>query len=166
MRDLQRLFVRHAHEVKRSLLRLGHNAETAADLTQDTFVRVMTAAHVGDLENPRAYLHRVARNLSFDLRRRDSRVEFLDLNCEEAQRAADTTPLQDTVLHDRQRIALLETALLELPEKTRRAFVLHRMGEMTLQQVADELQLSTSRTWNLVQKAYLHIRRKLNEIGE
>jgi hypothetical protein len=39
-------------------LRPGHNSEAAADLTQDTFARVLTATSSGEADNPKAYLHR------------------------------------------------------------------------------------------------------------
>jgi RNA polymerase sigma-70 factor (ECF subfamily) len=56
MWNLQRLFQNHARELHRFFRRRGHNAETAADLTQDTFVRVMSATPSGNEHNPRAYL--------------------------------------------------------------------------------------------------------------
>ncbi len=53
-------------------------------------------------------------------------------------------------------------ALAELPEKTRRAFELHRIEEMTVAEVAAELGLSRSRVWALVREAYEHIDLRLN----
>ncbi|HWK38129.1 MAG TPA: sigma factor-like helix-turn-helix DNA-binding protein, partial [Hyphomicrobium sp.] len=47
--------------------------------------------------------------------------------------------------------------LAELPEKTRRAFELHRLGEHTLAEVGEKIGLSTARTWALVHEAYRHL---------
>src|SRR5690606_36917825 len=55
--DFQALFRKHAQELDRFLRRRGHNVETAADLTQDTFLRMMTATPQGQANNPRAYLY-------------------------------------------------------------------------------------------------------------
>jgi RNA polymerase sigma-70 factor (ECF subfamily) len=161
--DLHGLFVRHASEIDRFLRRRGHTPETAADLTQDTFVRMMTAAPGGTEENPRAYLWRVARNLSIDLRRHERVVEQVHLADEAFQRIADSAPSPETIVYDRQRLAIVERALLELPERTRDAFEMHRMGGKTMNEVAVELGLSTSRTWTLIRRAYQHLRARLNE---
>jgi RNA polymerase sigma-70 factor (ECF subfamily) len=82
---------------------------------------------------------------------------------EEFQRIADNTPSPETVVYDRQRLAIVEEALLELPERTRTAFEMHRLGEKTIGEVAVELGLSTSRTWMLIRRAYQHLRVRLND---
>lgn len=169
MWNLQRLFQNHARELNRFFRRRGHNAETAADLTQDTFVRVMSASSSGSSgqsgkdNNPRAYLHQVARNLSIDLYRRERVVEYVNMPDEEWRRIADMTPTPETIVYDRQRLMIIEKALLELPEQTRRAFELHRLDEKTIAQVAGELGLSVSRTWTLIKRGYVHLRACLNE---
>jgi len=163
MWDIHNLFIRHAREINRFLRRRGHSPETAADLTQDTFVRVLTASPQGVVNNPQAYLHLVARNLSIDLRRRERIVSYVDLPDEEFQRVLDLSPSPETVVYDRQRLAIVERAILELPEKTRRAFEMHRLGELTINQVAVELGLSTTRTWTLVRQAYRHLRGRLHD---
>ncbi|MDH7785878.1 RNA polymerase sigma factor (sigma-70 family) [Ochrobactrum sp. 19YEA23] len=162
MWNLHRLFQNHARELNRFFRRRGHNAETAADLTQDTFVRVLTATPQTD-NNPRAYLHQIARNLSIDLYRRERLFQQSDLADDEWRRIADTTPTPEAVVYDRQRLAIIESALLELPEKTRRAFEMHRLDEKTIAEVASELGLSVSRTWTLIKRAYLHLRQRLKE---
>lgn len=163
MWDLRRLFQRHAREIDRFLRRRGHSAETAADLTQDTFVRLMTAAPRAAEGNPRAYLHQVARNLSLDLYRRERLAPRAELSEEAFRNLPDAAPTAESVVYDRQRLAIVERALMELPERTRRAFVLHQLGERTLGAVGQEIGLSTSRTWTLIRQAYRHLRARLNE---
>jgi RNA polymerase sigma-70 factor (ECF subfamily) len=162
MWDIQQLFLRHAREIDRFLRRRGHNAETAADLTQDTFVRVMTAAPA-EGGNPRAYLHQVARNLSVDLIRRNRIVDFVDMPDEDVRRIADGGASPETIVYDRQRLAIVERALGELPDQTRFAFEQHRLGEKTLAEVAADLDVSVSHAWKLVRTAYLHLRDRLGD---
>lgn len=166
MWNLQRLFQDYAREINRFLRRRGHNAETAADLTQDTFVRVMTATQQANHGNPRAYLHQIARNLSVDLYRREKTVDMVHLVDEDWRSLADSTPSPETILYDRQRLMIIEEALQELPEQTRKAFEMHRLGEKTISEVATDLNLSISRTWTLIKRAYLHLRQRLNEASE
>lgn len=161
--DIQNLFRRHAREIDRFLRRRGHNPEAAADLTQDAFVRLLTATPSSGDDNPRAYLHRVAHNLSVDLMRRERKVPNVYLPDEEIRQVADTAPSPEAIVYHRQRLQIVEKAMLELPEKTRLAFEMHRMGEKTMAEVAVELGLSTSRTWTLIRRAYRHLRERLND---
>jgi len=157
--DLHRLFERHARDINRFLRRRGHSAETADDLTQDTFVRVLASppAETDLNHNPKAYLYQVSRNLSINHRRRESLLQTTDLSTGEVAGIADPSPSPETVLYSRQCLAQVEAALAELPERTRRAFEMHRLGGKTIAEVARELALSTGRTWGLIHEAYRHL---------
>lgn len=165
MWDLQRLFLRHARDINRFLRRRGHTPETAADLTQDTFLRVLASppGEAGLNHNPRAYLYQVSRNLSINHHRRDRLLQTVDLADTEAGEIADPVPSPEAVVYSRQRLAQAERALAELPERTRTAFELHRLGERTIAQVAEELGLSTTRTWALIRDAYRHLLSRVDE---
>lgn len=157
--DLATLFKRHAKDIAQALRRRGLTADIAADLTQDTFVRVLVSppADNAPVNNPAAYLFRVARNLSIDHQRRERLLNRVDL-CEDSFAAIlDPSPSQEVTVYDRQKLALTSAALSELPERTRRAFELHRIEEMTVAEVAAELGLSRSRVWALLRDAYEHV---------
>ena len=159
MWDIQILFRKHAREINRFLRRRGHSPETAADLTQDTFLRILTTVpQEGSPDhNPKAYLYRVSRNLSINHARYERLKGTVDLNEDVVAAFADPSPSAETVIYDRQRLKLTENALAELPARTRAAFELHRLGDRTISDVAQELGLSTTRTWALIREAYRHI---------
>lgn len=168
--DVQDLFRCHAPGIARSLRRRGLAPETVEDLTQDTFLRVLAGvphraapASCNPAScNPVGYLYAVARNLRVDHERRARREPRVEL-CETALAAiADPAPGVERIVYDRQRLALTEAALAELPERTRRAFELHRLGDCTIAEVADQLDLSVGRTWGLIRDAYDHLRRRLD----
>jgi RNA polymerase sigma-70 factor, ECF subfamily len=162
--DVQELFRRHSQELKRFLRRRGHSAETAADITQDTFLRVLASppAEVCSNHNPRAYLYQVSRNLSVNHQRRESLIQTTDLD--DAVKVADPAPSAETVVYSRQCLAQTRQALAELPERTRMAFEMHRLGERTIQEVAAELNLSIGRTWELIREAYRHLLTRVDDI--
>ncbi len=161
--DLHNLFRWNAAGLQRFLRRRGHSTETAADLTQDTFVRVLSSppAVEAPVQNPAGYLFRVARNLSIDYARRERLVTFADLAPDAFAAIVDPSPSPETIVYDRQRLKLTEQALGELPARTREAFELHRLGGMTIADVAGILRLSPSRTWTLIRQAYEHIDARL-----
>lgn len=151
----------------KSLRRRGIPEETAADLTQDTFLRIIASPPPSECAatyNPAAYLFRVARNLGIDHLRRERLIIRIELAPADFAAIVDPAPSPEAVVYDRQRLALTGAALAELPERTRTAFTLHRMDEMTLAEVAAELNLSISRTWALIRDAYEHIDSRLSAL--
>ena len=76
---------------------------------------------------------------------------------------ADPFPDPETVVYSRQCLARTAAALTTLPDRTRKAFELHRLSGRTIAQVAEELGLSTTRTWALIRDAYRHL---LNHVGD
>ncbi|MGX5735611.1 RNA polymerase sigma factor [Bosea thiooxidans] len=163
--DLQHLFASYAREINRFLRRRGHSLETAEDLTQDTFVRVLASppAEAGVDHNPRAYLYRVSRNLSINHHRRESIVPFADLTDEIAE-IADPAPSPERIVHSRQCLMQVQKALAGLPERTRLAFEMHRIGDRTIAEVAQELGLSNARTWGLIHEAYRHLLEQVDDL--
>lgn len=161
--NVQNLFLRHARELAGSLQNKGLSRETAADLTQDTFVRLMTANPATPVDNPRAYLFRISRNLATDHYRRERARPVDDITEAEFAAVPDPGPPAEKTLYDKQRLALSDAALAELPERTRKAFELYRLEDMTIAEVAGTIGLSTTRTWGLIRDAYRHIRFRLQD---
>ncbi len=164
MWDLAFLFQHYGGDITRNLRRRGLSAVAAADLTQETFLRVLTlragAGADGQFipDNPRGYLKRVASNLFIDLRRRERHSPFVATSADGFDAVGDQAPSQERALVDRHKLAAVAAALDMLPERTRRAFEMHRLGGRTIAEVAVELGLSTSRTGALIKEAYNHIR--------
>lgn len=140
------------------------DAETAADLTQDAFLKVLVSPppEIAQTHNPKAYLYRAARNLGIDHGRRERVLVRVDLSDERFEAIADPSPSAETIVYDRQKLGLVEAALAELPRRVREAFELHRIGGLTIAEVANRLEMSTTRTWVLIRDAYEHIEDRLN----
>lgn len=157
--DINDLFRRHAPGMARSLRRSGIIAEVAADLTQDTFVRVMAKppGQAAENHNPGAYLYRAARNLGINHKRREALIQTIPLDDEEAINIADPAPSPERMVYSRQCLVQTHQALSELPERSRQAFEMHRLGERTIAEVAEELGISTTRAWSLIREAYRHL---------
>lgn len=157
--DIHKLFRRHARGIAKSLHRRGINEDTAADLTQDTFLRVIATppAETTQNYNPKAYLYQAARNLGLNHQRREALIETVPLDDEEAVNIPDPAPSPEKIVYSRQCLVQTQQALSELPERTRQAFEMHRLGERTIAEVAEELGISTTRAWSLIRDAYRHL---------
>lgn len=157
--DFHHLFRQHAAGIRRSLRRRGFDGETAGDLTQDTFVRAISARPDTEwAENlTQAYLYKIARNLGINHARRAALFMPTSLDDTTAQLALAREPDTETIVATREQLQLVRTILLELPERNRRAFLLHRIENWPIARIADHLGLSTTRTWELVRASYRQI---------
>ncbi|MFK4825750.1 sigma-70 family RNA polymerase sigma factor [Paenochrobactrum sp. BZR 588] len=159
------LFRRHSREITGSLKRRGLTEENAADITQDTFVRVLLRPphEASGNHNPKAYLFKIARNLGINHQKREALIETIDIEDKTGQNVPDPAPSPEMIVYSRQCLQQTYQALNELPERTRQAFEMHRLGERTLAEVAQELDISTTRAWALIRDAYKHLLKHVDD---
>lgn len=108
------------------------------------------------INNPVGYLYRIVRNLALDLTRSmatEKRQPDSDSLLAEMP-SGTASPEQDAVSHDE--LQQVADALARLPERTRIAFEMHRLGGFTLHQIADALGISVGLTHQLVHDALSH----------
>lgn len=155
---LERLF-RQEHDGLVRYLRQKMGPELSHDAAQEIFARAATSPQLVCLVNPRAFLYHIARNVIIDhARRKKCRIVTTPLIA-----AQDTCcdADQELQLEANDLIALLEHSLMELPEKTRRIFRMHRFDEMAYGQIRAELGVSMAAVEYHMMKALAHIRAAL-----
>lgn len=133
--------------------RLG-NAADAADLAQDTFVRLLQRTERLELKAPRAFLRTVARGLVIDHWRREE-IERAYLETIAHLPEAETPSAEARALV----IELLEgiARMLEgLKPKVRQAFLLAQCEGLTHRQIAERMGLSLRSVERYVADALFH----------
>ena len=162
--ELNRLAVRYYDSLVRFFKRRSSSVEDAADLAQDTFVR-LSATDLGQIRKPASFLFTTALNLLRD-RARSSQVRHaaLSMPAEEAQLVCPA-PHAERILDGEQRLRALEQALLELSPKCRAVFVLFHFDEMTQREIADRLRISVSMVEKYVKQAVSHCEARLKELS-
>lgn len=119
-------------------LRRRVGREEASDLTQETFTRMFRAGAFERVENPRAYLFRAARNLVIERARPGPRKENCLFLLDEG-RDAPSCPEQAWAMEASDLRRCLRRAILAMPARTRRIFLMHRLRRQTYQEIADEI---------------------------
>jgi len=121
----------------RRRLRDDHDA---ADLAQDTFVRLMAARDTPGLREPRAFLTRIAHGLVVNLwRRRELEQAYLQAL---AQRPEGTTPSPERRALVLEALLQIDAMLHRLPARAREAFLLSQLGGHTYADIALRLEVS------------------------
>jgi RNA polymerase sigma factor (sigma-70 family) len=134
------LFNKYRGALLRHVGRLASSKEDAADLVQDTYLRVMDRISMSRFDGEaRAYLFQTATNLARDhLRRQKFRAHArLDDAPEDTLRAHGPTP--DEVTSADQVTAVLRIAIREMPEDARAVFVLARSRDLSYAEIAKRL---------------------------
>ena len=129
------LYRRHKDPVYRYLLRLCRHRDTAEDIFQEVWGKIVRAR---ESYRPTAkfttFLYRVAHNCFIDHVRRNKRhAGNAPLDPEDHSDPGETPEAATERTLARER---LEAALLELPDEQRDAFLLHEEGGLTIDQIA------------------------------
>lgn len=153
MRDLLRFFRRRVR-----------CPDTAADLAQETQLRVWLRSREGQIDNPRAFAFRVAENLVVDHCRRQAIREIcIPLEDEHTDTVAACDPAPEYSLEQKQRLNRLNEALSELPEKCRSAFLLNRLEGLSHKAIAARLGVSESMVAKYLAQAMRHCRSRVDD---
>jgi len=113
------------------------NADDAQDVAQDVFLRCWKAQDsLGDVQNLRAWIFRVALNAAKDLQRSAWRRRVKPLLGAEVMPMPDSTsPTQN--LEEQESLDRLRRALLTLRPEEKEVFLLRQNGELTYEQIAE-----------------------------
>ncbi|WP_019643472.1 RNA polymerase sigma factor [Novispirillum itersonii] len=155
------LLIRHYDDLTRRLTRRMGSPAAAQDVVQDTYMRVSSLTNVPDLDNPRAYLYRVAGNIALDHLRAESREARRHLPAEALDGQPSDHPGADAVAEQRQRLARLNAAINDLPERCRAVFLLHKIDGLSHAEIARRLGISRSAVEKHIIRALAHCRDRL-----
>lgn len=162
------VFVEHRTDLVRYASRIVGSDSVAEDVVQEAylrFARQSAGASDGTLGRvpgdaaqdrilePVRYLYRIVRNLAFDWGRRPSLPLAADIDDTLMARVASNEPTPEDTAIWRRELGRVESALDALPDRTRLAFEMHRLAGMPLKDIAAELDISVTRTHQLIKTA-------------
>lgn len=137
---LHQLYSDHNGWLKSWLNRRMGNHGDAADLAQDTFLRLLLAPNDGPVNAPRAYLATIAKRLMLNLyRRRTLEQAYLEALAHLPAEQAPGPEHQALIL---EALHEVDAVLARLPVKARQAFLLYQLEGCDQQSIATALQVS------------------------
>lgn len=153
---------RFYRELLNFLNRQVHDRDTAADLAQESYARVLAAQQAGPpVLDARALLYRTARNLVTDQHRRAEvrRHENLDTVTEPDEQCAPAHLQPEEALASRQTVHAYAQVIENLPPRCREAFVLHIIEGLPQAEIARQMGISVSMVEKHVIRGTLACRR-------
>lgn len=157
------LFQPHSQDLHKFLIRKIGCAATAADLLQETWIRILKLDRHIPIENPRSLLFRIAVNLVIDHQRKLAREakHFSENGLQED--LPDRAPSLETVIFSRQQLAALQAAVAELPAKCRAVFLMVKRDHRTHAEVAAALGIAESTVVKHMVKALAFLKSRIEQ---
>lgn len=134
--------------------RMGNHCD-AADLVQDTFVKILKARTAEEIREPRHYLSKVAKGLMIDLfRRRSLEQAYLEALASLPPAHMPSSEAQAMMFET---LVELDRMLAGLGAKVREVFVLAQLEGLPYAQIAERLGISLRTVNNHMAKAMEHV---------
>ena len=152
MADAEALFAAHQAGLLRYLARAVGHGDTARDLTQDVFVRVVKADELPGADTERrAWLFRIARNIAIDHHRKQNVRGTAVSNTPEPSRTAS----QDTTLE-------VTDALRQLDPLDRDVFLMREVAGLSYAEIGAACDITSDAVRSRIHRARLQLREYLS----
>ena len=149
----------------RYLSKKVRNSEDANDLAQEAFLRMHKFQQSRPLDNARAFLFKTANNLVVDQMRRakvhDKYLSFEMLPEQSDEENDKYVPSAERTVSAEQELDQIYQVVDRMPEKVRRAFLMHRGKDLSYPQIASEMGVSTSMVEKYIIKALKILREEM-----
>ena len=156
------LFERYAPALLRFAARLLSDRNTAEEVTQEVFVKVISRAHQYDgRAEVSSWLFAIAANACRDHRRRDRRATIVPLDAvpEPVHKGSGI----EKILGDRQRREAVRRALSSLSDEQREALVLARYHGLAYAEIAEVLGISVGAVKTRIFRAVEALKNRFSE---
>jgi len=165
-RDAFRVLVeRHARPIFRLAFRMTGNEIDAEDMVQETFLKAWK--QIGRFDGRAAFgtwLHRICSNCALDHIRARKRKQDLQVGDDPLAQLATGAPSPERLAQSSQVTAILGTALDELSEMERAAFVLRHYEGLSIEEISTALGVQPGAAKHSVFRAVQKLRRALEPV--
>ena len=142
LNPIERLYMDHHGWVYQWLKRRLSNNQDAADLAQDTFVRLLKRQHDYHYEQPRALLTTIAKGLLLNwYQRQQIEKAYLEALAAAPRRYDDISP--ERRLQAIKALCLLNKLLLQMPARQRQSLIWSQIDGLSQQEIARRQGVST-----------------------
>lgn len=156
-------FQENSSLLKRFLSRFFADHQDVEDVAQEAFLRAYVAEQSKEIDQPKAYLFRIAKNVAMTKLTKKSRQisHLINLSSE----AMDSPEFSASAGEEVEAMEILGSyceAVAALPEKCREVFLLRKVHGLSHQEIADRMSLSISSVEKYLSKGVLDCRDYLN----
>jgi len=154
-----KIYDQYINKIYRFIFLKVNSQEIAQDLTSETFLRGWESFKNGNkIENPQAFLYKVARNLVTDYYREKAKTQVVSA---EFVPVADPRPGLDERVMLGSDLEVVRRALAILKEDYQNVIIWHYLDDLPIQEVAEMMGRTEETTRVLLHRALKALRQKL-----
>ena len=161
--DVERLFREHNAALLRFISAKVGSAQEAREIAQEAYVHLLQLDCPAAVSFLRAFLFKTAANLAIDRLRQRRRRSHVTSMAGTDFGVFDLTP--ERQLSGQQAVAVLGDAVARLPAKCRQAFLLHRVYEMQIEEIAERMGIGVCMARRYVARGLEYVRQCLDAAG-
>jgi len=161
---LEKLINRHQLRIFNYIKSKVLDRDTAEDIFQDTFIKVIKTLKNGVYNEQGKFLPwvmRIAHNLVIDFFRKSNRIPTIENNDEYDlfKFISDTTPNIERILFQDQLVKDLQNLILELPEDQKEVLTMRLYKDMSFKEIAENTNVSINTALGRMRYAIINLRK-------
>lgn len=156
-------FVANIDFLKRFLARFFSDRQDIEDVAQEAYLRAYVAEQKKEIEQPKAFLFRIARNLALTQLTRKSRqiTDYIEDSADSVVIEGGATA--DSEVEAQQSFGLYCEAVAALPEKCRQVFLLRKVHGLPHKEIAERMSMSVSSVEKYLRRGVLETKAFVRE---
>lgn len=145
-------FLKHHSALKRFISRYLHSAQDIDDVAQEAFLRAFVAGENKDIQQPKSFLFRIAKNVAVSELRLKSRqiTDYID-DQDTSDVLLEDVSVEDEVMA-RQKLGIHCEAVASLAPQCRKVYLMRKVYGMSHNDIAERLGVATSTVRNHLMK--------------
>ena len=159
-KDFSEIYDKYIEKIYRFIFLKVNSQDIAEDLTSETFLRVFESFKTNNIENPQAFLYRVARNLVTDHYREKGRTQVVSADYVSVVDPEENLEKKAILNSDMEQVRF---ALSSLKEDYQNVIVWHYLDDLPIIEVARMLDRSEEATRVLLHRALKSLRATVNK---
>ena len=161
---IEKLINRHQLRIFNYIKSKVLDRDTAEDIFQDTFIKVIKTLKSGIYNEEGKFLPwvmRIAHNLVIDFFRKSNRIPTIENNDEYDlfKFISDTTPNIERILFQDQLVKDLQNLILELPEDQKEVLTMRLYRDMSFKEIAENTSVSINTALGRMRYAIINLRK-------
>ena len=137
-------FMEQQRPLKAFISRFIRRPQDIDDIAQETFVRAFLAEQKGDIQHPKAYIYRVARNLAFETLTKKSAqlTSYIEDSCDQSLLESEVNIEDKAIVTEK--FDRVKVAIADMPPQCQRVFIMHKVYGFKYREISQQLGISVS----------------------
>lgn len=161
--EVERLYLEHHQKLIHHIMGRGLPRREAEDVAHEAFVRLLGLEQSNVSHFIRAYLYKIATNLTIDKLRRRARSPVKEASDDEELLYQDPLSCPEQKNQHQQLLDKISISIKQLPDKCQQAFILYKLKGQSYQEISEQMGVSQSMVRKYVLRAIRHCFEELKQ---